>query len=232
MIKVVFFDMYGTLAGFEPSRYEVQSRAGADFGIEVTPEGTLRGYAAADAYMNEQNAVLPMRLRNAEKRDEMFAEYERLVLQGSGVEVTRDVALEVFRRLRQIPYELAPFDDVVPALQDLRSRGLAVGLISNIDRDGSELVDSLGLGDHLDFAVTSSEAGADKPDPRIFQVALAKAGAGPQEAMHVGDQPASDVHGALAAGIAPVLLDRDGVHKDFDKCPRIESLLELPALLV
>ena len=232
MIKVVFFDVYGTLAGFEPSRYEVQSRAGADFGIEVTPEGTLRGYAAADAYMNEQNAVLPMRLRNAEKRDEMFAEYERLVLQGSGVEVTRDVALKVFRRLRQIPYELAPFDDVVPALQDLRSRGLAVGLISNIDRDGSELVDSLGLGDHLDFAVTSSEAGADKPDPRIFQVALAKAGAGPQEAMHVGDQPASDVQGALSAGIAPVLLDRDGVHKDFDKCPRIESLLELPALLV
>ena len=62
-IKVVFFDMYGTLAGFRPSRYEVQSEACRDFGIEVTPEGIVWGYAAADAYMTEQNAKEPVRLR-------------------------------------------------------------------------------------------------------------------------------------------------------------------------
>ena len=59
MIRAVFFDMYGTLAGFSPSRFELQSQACADFGIRVTPEGVLKGYAAADAYMNEQNAVEP-----------------------------------------------------------------------------------------------------------------------------------------------------------------------------
>ena len=46
-IKVVFFDMYNTLAGFRPSRYEVQSEACRDFGIEVTPAGIVEGYAAA-----------------------------------------------------------------------------------------------------------------------------------------------------------------------------------------
>ena len=52
MVKAVFFDVYNTLAGFQPSRYEIQSRACADFGIKVTPEGILTGYAVADAYMN------------------------------------------------------------------------------------------------------------------------------------------------------------------------------------
>ena len=211
MVKAVFFDMYGTLAGFSPSRYELQSQACADFRIEVTPEGTTKGYAAADAYMNEQNAVHPIRLRDNDGEAQFFGEYDRLVLRGSGVEVTAEQALKVFRRLREIPYSLVPFDDVVPALEQLRSRGLTLGLISNIDKGGSEL--------------------ADKPDPAIFQAALARAEADAEEAVHVGDQPTSDVEGALAAGISPVLLDRDGNHGGYDRCPRIETLRELPPLL-
>ena len=61
MIKAVFFDLYGTLAGFYPSRYEIQSTACADFGIQVTPEGILAGYALADVHMADQNAVRPLR---------------------------------------------------------------------------------------------------------------------------------------------------------------------------
>ena len=231
MIKAVFFDMYGTLAGFQPPRFEVQSQACADFGIEVTPDGILRGYAAADAYMSEQNAVNPVRLREAEERERFFAEYERLVLRGSGVEVNQTRALDIWRRLRKIPYRLAPFDDVVPTLEQLKARGLTLGLISNIDRDGGELTESLGLTAYLDLTVTSVEVGAEKPHPAIFRVALDKAGAEPVEAVHVGDQPASDVDGARNAGISPVLLDRDGNHNGYDLCPRIVSLMELPPLL-
>ena len=231
MIKAVFFDLYGTLAGFSPSRYDIQSRACAEFGIQVTPDGILKGYAAADAYMTEENAVRPVRLRDTGGRDQFFAEYQRRVLKGSGVDVTPERALEIFRRVRQLPYSLAAFDDVVPALEQLKARGLTLGLISNIDRDGSELAKDLGLTPYLDLTVTSAEAKAEKPHPEIFRMALKKADAAPEEAMHVGDQPTSDVEGALGAGISPVLLDRDGNHPGFDRCPRIEGLLELPPLL-
>ena len=231
MIKAVFFDLYGTVAGFQPSRYEVQSEACADFGFTVTPEGIVDGYAAADAYMTRENAVQPVRLRDQRGRDDFFAEYERLVLLGSGVEVTRERAREIFRRLRKIPYGLAAFHDVVPTLEHLRSRELTLGLISNMDRKGGELVESLGLSQHVDFAVTSAEVGVEKPDPAIFLAALAKAEVGPHEAMHVGDQPSSDVEGALGAGISPVLLDRAGIHPGYARCPRIESLAELPGLV-
>ena len=228
MIRAVFFDLYGTLAGFSPSRYEIQSTACADFGIQVTPDGILRGYSGADAYMAEQNAVRPLRTRDEEGRQQFFAEYERLVLQGAGVEVTGAQALEIWNRVRRVPYELTRFHDVLPAMKELKSLGLTLGLISNMNRDGAELIEGFGLRPYLDFAVTSGEVGAEKPHPPIFLAALARAETEPHQTVHVGDQVTSDVDGAQSVGINAVLMDRDGNHKGFNRCPRIESLSELP----
>ncbi len=230
-VKVVFFDMYNTLAGFRPSRYEVQAEACREFGIEVTPEGIVEGYAAADAYMTEQNAVAPLRLRSEAAREAFFVEYERLVLRGCGVDVTAEAAARIWRRLKRIPYGLAPFDDSIPTLDALRERGVTVGMISNIDQPGDRVAGDVGLAEHLDLVVTSGEVGVEKPNPEIFWAALERAGAEPGDAMHVGDQPASDVAGALRAGIAPVLLDRDGIHRGYERCPRIETLGELLPLV-
>jgi putative hydrolase of the HAD superfamily len=231
MITAVFFDVYNTLAGFQPSRYEIQSQALADLGIQVTPEGILRGYHLADAFMSEQNATKPMRGLSREERNTFFARYEQRVLRGAGVEVSLEQAAEIWRRIREIPYGLARFDDVLPAFDLLKQQGLVLGMISNINQDGAELAESLGLTPYLDFTVTSMEVGAEKPNPPIFLKALEKANAAPEEAMHVGDQLTSDIEGARNVGINPVLLDRDGNHEGYDDCPRIETLMELPMLL-
>ena len=227
MIKAVFFDLYGTLAGFNPSRFEIQSAACGEHGLQVTPEGILRGYALADAYMAEQNAIKPLRERGRGDRNGFFAEYERLVLSGDGLEIGPEKALEIWLRIRRMPYELRRFDDVGPALKALRGRGM----ISNMNRPGDELMEELGLSEFLDFAVTSLEVGAEKPHPPIFLAALEKAGAEPGDALHVGDQLTSDIEGARAVGIWPVLLDRDGNHKGIEGCPRIEGLSELPEVV-
>ena len=231
MIKAVFFDLYGTLAGFHPPRHEIQSEACAEFGIRLTPEGVLAGYSLADAYMAEQNATRPLRKLDPTEKDAFFAEYESRILEGAGISVSTERALDIWRRVRQVPYELARFDDVLPAMEVLRARGLILGLISNLARDGHELTESLGLAGHLDLTVTSLEVGAEKPHAPIFMAALSRAGAEPANAVHVGDQPTSDIEGARAVGINPVLLDRDGTRRDFDLCPRIESLKELPELV-
>ncbi len=231
MITAIFFDLYGTLAGFSPSRYEIQSEACADFGIDVTPQGVLRGYALADAPMAAQNAVRPLRQLDEAERDRFFAAYEGLVLRGDGHDIDGEKAGEIWRRVRQVRYGLARFDDVLPTMDLLKMQGQTLGLISNLNRDGSRLAESLGLTPYLDFTVTSLDVGAEKPHPPIFLAALAKAGAEPDEAIHVGDQLTSDVDGARGVGIHPVLLDRDGNHPDVQECPRIETLMELPGLL-
>jgi FMN phosphatase YigB (HAD superfamily) len=67
-----------------------------------------------------------------------------------------------------------------------------------------------GLGELLDFLVTSEDAGAEKPDPAIFQVALRTADVSAKDAVMVGDVWATDILGARAAGIRAVWLNRDG----------------------
>ena len=231
MITTVFFDLYGTLAGFDPSRFEIQSAACEQFGIKLTPEGVLRGYALADAFMSEENAVHPVRERDPTATRIFFTEYERLVLQGAGVEVDADRAWEVWLRVEEQSYGMTRYEDVLPAFDLLKQQGLALGMISNIDVASDILAESLGLTPYLDIAVTSGEAGVGKPHAGIFRLALERAGSEPSETVHVGDQLFSDVAGARAVDINPVLIDRDGNHPGYTASLRITTLMELPALI-
>ena len=231
MIVAVFFDLYGTLAGFSPSRFEIQSTACADFGISLTPEGVLRGYNLADAFMAEQNRTRPMRSLTAAERDVFFARYEQRVLRGAGVDVSVERAAQIWARVRQVPYGMALFDDVLPTLDALKARGLTLGIVSNMNRTGAELLAEFGLAGRVDFAVTSIETRAEKPHAPIFREALRRANAEPHEVAHVGDQLESDVEGARRVGITPVLLDRDGNHPGYTGCARIGTLPELAGAL-
>ena len=233
MIRAVLFDVYGTIAGWSPSRYQLQRKACAAFGLgdAVTPEGILKGYATADAYMTAENASRPLRLRDKQGRDEFFGEYERLVLKGCGIDVDPDLALQIFNRLNEAPSALTPFDDVVPTLTVLRERGLTLGLISNMNMSGADLMSNLRLSSHVDFAVTSLEIRVEKPHPLAFQTALSRAGVEADEAVMVGDQPRSDIEGAARVGMAPILIDRDGNYPRYDACPRITTLDQLPPLI-
>ncbi len=230
MITAIFFDLYGTLAGFRPDRFEIQSEACSRFGIELTPESVLRGYALADVFMSEQNAVKPVRLLDSDERERFFGEYERRVLRGSGYDVTVEQAMVIWRAVRQVPYRMERFDDVLPAMDLLKQQGLTLGLISNMNARADSLVEDMGLTPYLDFAVTSGEVGVEKPHAPIFEEALRRSGSAAGETIHVGDQLTSDVEGAVNAGIGPILIDRDGNHAGFTGCPRIETLMELPSL--
>ncbi len=226
MIKAVFFDLYGTLARFFPLREEVQAKACESFGLAVTREGLVRGYLLADHWMSRVNAgIVPVPQLAEEERTHFFTEYERLVLQGAGLEADSETARRVWAKVRETPYDLALFDDALPVLDVLKRRELTLGLLSNIGRDIKALGEELGLAPYLDFMITSQEAGSSKPHPPIFLMALERAGVEPAEALHVGDSHLSDVQGARDVGINPLLLDREGVMGDFDDCPRIENLV-------
>lgn len=122
------------------------------------------------------------------------------------------------------------FPDAAPALRELRGRGLRLVVVSNWDSSLREVLDAAGLLELVDDAVSSAEAGAAKPDPAPFRAALAAAGCGPREAVHVGDSEENDVRGAAAAGIRAVLLRR-GAEPAVGEVPVIAGLDELAAVL-
>lgn len=209
-LRAVFFDLYNTLARFWPPREQVQAQGAASVGLQVVPEGIAKGYVQADAFLARENARWPLRLRPPEEVDRFWAEYERRILEGAGVQVDAETALRVWQAVRSLPYDLALFPDVLPGLRLLKERGLGIGVLSNINRDGPTLLASLNLAPVVDFIVTSREVGAEKPHPPIFLEALRRAGVRANEALHVGDQVESDVEGARRVGILPVLMDRYG----------------------
>ena len=83
-------------------------------------------------------------------------------------------------------------------------------VVSNWDVSLHLVVDDVGLGPYLDGILTAAEAGVRKPASAIFNQALELAGVDAEHALHVGDSLEEDVDGARAAGIAPVLISRDG----------------------
>jgi putative hydrolase of the HAD superfamily len=87
-------------------------------------------------------------------------------------------------------------------------------------------LEAVGLAGYFDTILDSFLEGVEKPDPEIFRRALARVGAAPERALHVGDLYHVDVLGARAAGVAPALIDSAGLYPDAD-CPRFASLLDL-----
>ena len=128
---------------------------------------------------------------------------------------------------------MAPAPDAAAVLEAAHEAGLAAALVSNqVAWAQFRKIAVLGLSPWIAAVVTSEEAGADKPDPGVFRLALSKLGLGPDEAVMIGDDPRGDMDGARAAGIRSV--------RTMEFCPdaperpgetRIRRLGDLRALL-
>jgi len=147
--------------------------------------------------------------RSTESRD-THLRYLRYILEGLGVTDERTIeAVDAWRRAYNLPVGLwnTADPDAAPALEAVRAAGIRSAVISNSNGTIRSLMERLGLIDKLDFVIDSGEEGVEKPDPRIFEIALARAGTKPEQTAYIGDLYSIDVRGARGAGIRPVLLD-------------------------
>jgi putative hydrolase of the HAD superfamily len=227
MTKAVFFDFYNTLATHHPPREEAWVNACRELGIKLEAKTLFNSLPAADMYWRNEDSRSPIDKRTPEGKIDFYAEYGTRILQGAGVEVSRDTALQLLAKLRQHKWEFKAYDDTLPTLKELKNRGLILGLVSNVAQDMEPTYTELGLQPYLDFKVTSAEVGCDKPRPEIFMAALKKAQVKPEESIYVGDQYHLDIVGARGVGIKAVLIDRNNYSPDITDCPRIRSLNEI-----
>ena len=99
------------------------------------------------------------------------------------------------------------YGDVAEHLQQWRSAGLKLAVVSNFDQRLHGLLEQLELAPLIDAVVVSSAVGAAKPDPRPFERALELLELPAAAAWHIGDSP-EDEAGARAAGLHCVLIQR------------------------
>jgi len=227
MIKAVFFDLYYTVVTYDPPREETEAQTLQEFGIDVKPEVFSRPLAVADDYIYQEMSRSPISKRSREEQLALFVEYQRILLKEAGVAADEKLLLSLVGKMQQAARKLVLYDDVLPAMTELKDKGLTLGLISNIDHDITPLLDELGLQALLQVVVTSQDAGFTKPQPEIFREASRRAGVKADEAVFVGDQYRIDVVGAERAGMKGILLDRGGYFKEVIASPRIRSLTEI-----
>jgi putative hydrolase of the HAD superfamily len=95
---------------------------------------------------------------------------------------------------------MEPIEGAFELVRGLRARGLELAVVSNWDIGLTEQLERLGVASLFTAIVTTAEAGAPKPEPAVFRLALEKLGVGAGRALHVGDEP-GDEDGARAAGM-------------------------------
>jgi putative hydrolase of the HAD superfamily len=226
MIKAVFFDLYHTLVRYEPPQEELEAKALKGFGIDISQDALRRPLAAANEFIYQEIIHRPLSQRSQEEKMALYAQYQGIVLKEAGIKADDKLVLGMLGKMQQSKMKMVLFDDVAPALTNLKERGLILGLISNVERDINPMLNELGLSSWLNVVVTSQESGFVKPQPEIFHEALRRAKVKASEAVYVGDQYQVDVIGANQAGMKGVLLDRYDYSDKVD-CPRIRRLTEL-----
>ncbi len=212
-IEAVTFDVGGTLLQPWPSVGHVYAEVAARHGYEVKPEALNRQFAAAwqakkgfDHSREAWRALVDQTFTGLVKPSPSQALFD-----------------ELYRRFES-PAAWRVFADARPALEQLRRRGLKLGVVSNWDERLRPLLEQLDLSRFFDVIVISVEAGLAKPAAGIFLEAAAGLKLPPPAVLHIGDSVTEDLDGAQAAGLKAVLLDR---RKQGWGHPAIASLAEL-----
>ena len=221
-IRLVTFDLYDTLIEIHPTRWERMHAALDKLGVRADLEAIRIADIVAEDFYTEENAQVPIRDRPKADREAFRLDFTLCWLEAAGLEVD----IHLVRAARQgylaefdspavengFGYGYRAYPDVVPALVRLRDAGVLRAVISNADDDVTELCTHMAFAHEMDLIVTSALVGYEKPDVRTFRAALDPLGVDPAEALHIGDQPRSDVVGAIASGMNAALIDRYARH--------------------
>jgi putative hydrolase of the HAD superfamily len=222
-IRVVFFDVHETLIYCLLSPPKIFVQLLAELGVPRTLE-------AVEVLYPKPKELEKLRAQAKGREDEFWLSFNARILHQLGIsDVNGRIARHLTEGFKDVRW-WGLYPDVKPTLRALQGAGYRLGVIANARHLVLGRLRHLQLMSSFQAITYSEEAGFEKPDPRIFQLAMERMQCVPEEAIHVGDRDLEDIQGAQGAGIRAILLDRDDSHPDAE-CERIRSLTELAARL-
>ena len=200
-IKAISFDLDDTLWDNRPVLYAA----------EQTLFDWLVTHYPRIGELHDVVSFRQMRLNLARQRSDLRHHMTRLrkvslslLAEAAGYDDTLvEPAFEVFIEAR---HRITLYNDVIPALEMLRSAGFLLAALSN----GNASIHRLNLEHLFDISVNAEEAGVPKPAPAMFEIACRQLGIGPDQLAHVGDEHETDIHGARNSGTIAVWMNRTG----------------------
>lgn len=202
--RAVTFDVWSTLldlrAFYELAAEELSSLTGMATGEclnwileshSVVKETLKRGGIDESSVIRSSVEVAVSVTRPKFSYNDLYSAFARAVNRVSGSEIVLEGVEEVLQVLRDGGYRLATVGNVI----------FWPGYLNRV------ILDKASLSDYFDVQIYADEVGCLKPNPRIFRTALDSLGSSPASSAHVGDSVGEDLAGAVAAGMAAVLVD-------------------------
>lgn len=221
-IKAIIFDLGGTLLHID---YPFISQQLHGFGYNILETDFYKSVARVNHKMEEILAANP-----ASTDASRWKIYFDWLCDDLKVDLDREDFIMNTLKPRHATHNL--WNYVLPGtlelLESLKPR-YRLAMISNSDGRAEQKTVQYGLRPHLEFVIDSHCVGIEKPDPKIFEIALDKIKLKAEECIYVGDIYSIDVIGAKAAGLKPILIDKLYYHRN--DCLVIPSLFKLPDAL-
>jgi HAD superfamily hydrolase (TIGR01549 family) len=129
------------------------------------------------------------------------------------------------------PDNFVLFDDVIPALEMLKDKGVKIYCASNENKRLSNFFVHFSIDSYFTDIFTSEALGVEKPNPAFFEKILVATGFDKNEVLHVGDSIVSDYDGAQNVGIRAILVDRNDEIKENRNIVRINDLCDIKSFL-
>jgi HAD superfamily hydrolase (TIGR01549 family) len=217
-IRAVFFDVGWTLAYPRASIWEIFAQLCTASGAPTTAdacEELVCGLSRRAQARAEQQFYAGARYADSDEEFAgLFVQMGRLIFSQFGVATGHDELMQRFLQRFWNEANWTVFPEVLDVLAAVRACGVRLGVLSNAPSNLPAFLSRLGIAPLLDFRVVSAAEGIKKPDRRIFEIALSRAGVAAREALHVGDMYLEDVVGGRAAGLKTLLIER-GEHALF-----------------
>jgi putative hydrolase of the HAD superfamily len=209
--KVIFLDGMGTLFGLKESVGKIYFDFASKFGVKSYPEAINQAFY----HCFKKSSPLAFPNTNKEQISEKEFEWWKAIASETftmiGVRNQFNNFNQFFLELylyftTSQPWKVYP--DVVKSLKIWQKQGIELGVISNFDTRLYTILELLGLKPYFTTITISTTTGFAKPNPQIFQAALAKHNCKPEQSWHIGDSLKEDYFGAKSLGIKPFLLKR------------------------
>jgi REG-2-like HAD superfamily hydrolase len=228
MIKAVFFDAIDTLFKPYPDKIGMYCRI-----IKKTSGLTISRERMTEVW---QEVIEYTEKRAAQERDKndplAWDGFNQRILkllnyQGDLEKTGGKLLYEAWSN----PENFRLFEDVQLTLEMLKRRQIIINCISNEDKNLYNFFVHFHILKYFQLIVLSEEERIEKPNPKIFKLALERAGLKPSETIHVGDSLYSDYKGALKAGLVALLIDRENKVEDNSNIVKIDNLIKLERFL-
>lgn len=227
----VIFDAAGTLVGRDSPDFfeEFFVVAAGELGTQITLEQVK---AALTKAMEEEPRFRKRegRMSTPEQTRRYFLDLYAHVFDIAGIAGDLLPGLQKYYDRFQDGRYLDVYGDVRPTLEKLQERGVRLGVLSNWSEHLALVLERFGLDRYFSFLVVSAEVGCEKPDEKIFRMAIDRAETPIERILYIGDYPEEDILPAERVGLDALLIDRHDKYARY-RLPSIRQLTDVPGLM-